>query len=137
MDPIPYSDTQPMPDSRLTHAAVRVGDVVCLGWRHADIMHSITPRVYVDQDQQGFVDQHGSFYGRYQAARVAYHAGQIADIPPTLVSEMLWDGNGEPLPQPWPAIVRTFSLPTKRVKVGRNEQCPCGSRTKFKKCCGK
>jgi SWIM/SEC-C metal-binding protein len=22
-------------------------------------------------------------------------------------------------------------------KVGRNEQCPCGSGTKFKKCCGR
>ena len=25
----------------------------------------------------------------------------------------------------------------RRVKVGRNEPCPCGSRRKFKKCCGR
>jgi len=24
---------------------------------------------------------------------------------------------------------------TKRVKIGRNESCPCGSGKKFKKCC--
>lgn len=29
--------------------------------------------------------------------------------------------------------------PIKRVtpKVGRNDDCPCGSQKKFKKCCGK
>jgi len=25
----------------------------------------------------------------------------------------------------------------RRIKVGRNEPCPCGSGLKFKKCCGK
>ena len=25
----------------------------------------------------------------------------------------------------------------KRVKIGRNEQCPCGSGIKYKKCCSK
>lgn len=27
--------------------------------------------------------------------------------------------------------------PEKKVKVGRNEKCPCGSGKKYKKCCGK
>ncbi len=28
-------------------------------------------------------------------------------------------------------------VPKARVKVGRNEQCPCGSGKKFKRCCGR
>jgi len=27
--------------------------------------------------------------------------------------------------------------PAKKVKVGRNDPCPCGSGKKYKKCCGK
>ena len=27
-------------------------------------------------------------------------------------------------------------MPNARFKVGRNEECPCGSGKKFKKCCG-
>jgi hypothetical protein len=36
------------------------------------------------------------------------------------------------------AMVRGTSAPTPatKQKVGRNEQCPCGSGRKFKKCCG-
>ena len=29
------------------------------------------------------------------------------------------------------------SAPVKRVKVGRNDPCPCGSGKKYKNCCGK
>ena len=28
------------------------------------------------------------------------------------------------------------SIPVK-IKVGRNDKCPCGSNVKYKKCCGK
>ena len=28
------------------------------------------------------------------------------------------------------------SVQTRRGKVGRNEPCPCGSGSKFKRCCG-
>jgi uncharacterized protein YchJ len=27
--------------------------------------------------------------------------------------------------------------PEKKVKIGRNEPCPCGSGKKYKKCCGR
>lgn len=27
--------------------------------------------------------------------------------------------------------------PVKKVKIGRNDQCPCGSGKKYKKCCGR
>jgi len=33
--------------------------------------------------------------------------------------------------------VRTSEFPEKEPKVGRNVECPCGSGTKFKKCCGR
>ena len=26
-------------------------------------------------------------------------------------------------------------METKRIKIGRNDDCPCGSGNKFKKCC--
>jgi len=26
-------------------------------------------------------------------------------------------------------------IETKRIKIGRNDICPCGSKKKFKKCC--
>jgi hypothetical protein len=34
------------------------------------------------------------------------------------------------------AMMRETTAPITRQKVGRNEQCPCGSGKKFKKCCG-
>lgn len=43
---------------------------------------------------------------------------------------------------PVKALLSTFAEPASpkalpsRVKVGRNEPCPCGSRKKYKKCCG-
>jgi uncharacterized protein YecA (UPF0149 family) len=33
-----------------------------------------------------------------------------------------------------PAAASAISAP--RAKVGRNDPCPCGSGTKYKKCCG-
>jgi hypothetical protein len=32
--------------------------------------------------------------------------------------------------------VRSLKSPQRRVKVGRNDPCPCGSKEKFKRCCG-
>ena len=29
------------------------------------------------------------------------------------------------------------TAPVKRVKIGRNDPCPCGSGKKYKNCCGK
>ena len=54
------------------------------------------------------------------------------------------DSSLRDLAQKWrrPQILeeqKTISLYTgeRRIKVGRNEPCPCGSGLKFKKCCGK
>lgn len=33
--------------------------------------------------------------------------------------------------------VKKVSMPVKKVQVGRNDPCPCGSGLKYKKCCGR
>ncbi|NLB42271.1 MAG: hypothetical protein GX815_08430 [Clostridiales bacterium] len=33
--------------------------------------------------------------------------------------------------------MKYINTPVKSQKVGRNDQCPCGSGKKYKKCCGK
>ena len=50
----------------------------------------------------------------------------------------LWDAAAamyERLPCGERSVVR-ISQPVTVTKVGRNQPCPCGSRTKYKKCCG-
>ncbi len=42
---------------------------------------------------------------------------------------------GNPVPPPGNPVPPAGSI-TRRVKVGRNAPCPCGSGKKFKKCCG-
>lgn len=100
MSTLPLRLESPERDSKLVNAAVRVGDVVHVGWRHADIMRSLDPPEYVKLDQQGFVDQHGNFYSRRVAAVVALRAKQITEMPNTLTSESLWENDGHPLPLP-------------------------------------
>lgn len=87
----------PAGDSRLVKAAVRYLDHVYTGWRHSEIIsHLNSLDAPTTQDDQGFIDQHGVFYGRYQAARIALRARQIARLTPMLTSEDLWDDNGTP-----------------------------------------
>jgi len=48
-----------------------------------------------------------------------------------VLKRFLRTGNYELLSYPnWPGE-------SKPMKIGRNEQCPCGSGKKYKKCCGK
>lgn len=89
-------------DSYLVKAAIKHEVHVYTGWRHSVIIQHMT-RIGLDlgspsvaADAQGFVDQHGVFYGRYRAARIALHAKQIVRIPPMLTSEDLWDDDGTP-----------------------------------------
>lgn len=40
-------------------------------------------------------------------------------------------------PKPLPAPIRkTIPKKSKRIKIGRNQPCPCGSGKKYKRCCG-
>jgi hypothetical protein len=83
---------------RITAAAVTLGDRVFTAWRHHVILEHLgrlgTPQR--DPDAQGFVADNGSFYNRYQSARIAVRARQIARLPPLLTSEDLWDNDGTP-----------------------------------------
>ncbi|MDP6983724.1 MAG: SEC-C metal-binding domain-containing protein, partial [Candidatus Latescibacteria bacterium] len=44
---------------------------------------------------------------------------------------------GSALRQRLPASEYFRFLPDSKMKVGRNQPCPCGSGKKYKKCCGK
>lgn len=48
-----------------------------------------------------------------------------------------WPKKRVRLPDPPAQTTRLSPPPVRRVKIGRNDPCPCGSGKKFKKCCGK
>lgn len=84
-------------DVRIVKAAIRHGEQVYTGWRHSEIIQHLNRLdILTAQEDQGFIDQYGVFYGRYQAARIALHAKQIARLTPLLTSEDLWDNDGTP-----------------------------------------
>lgn len=99
IESIPLVEIQPpVRDLTIVKAAVKLGDRVFTGWRHADILHHLiaagTPQR--DQEAQGFVADNGSFYNRYQSARIALRARQIGRLPHVLTSEDLWENDGTP-----------------------------------------
>ena len=54
-------------------------------------------------------------------------------------STRLWSNNGRTPNEIFELYERPRlnKLPSKTVKVGRNDLCPCGSGKKYKKCCGR
>ena len=85
-------------DIRIVAAAVRKGEFVYTGWRHAEIILEMKDvgDGYVCQDDQGFVDQCGFFYRR-SAAGVIVRLNKQADFTGSvLTSEDLWDNEGNP-----------------------------------------
>lgn len=56
--------------------------------------------------------------------------GQI--VPPEMVDQYLEENPGAELV---PMAVPPTPRQRRRMKVGRNEACPCGSGAKFKRCC--
>lgn len=78
---------------RLVKAAVRTEDgKVYTGTRHADcIKAAIADGVEkVTQEMQGFVDDGGTYWTRFQAAVVACRWGQMPHVKRPLLSEDLW-----------------------------------------------
>jgi hypothetical protein len=66
-------------------AAIRVGDVVYTGKRHAWIMKHIRELVpdikYIELEDQGFVTDDGTYISdRHEAARIAIECGQITEM---------------------------------------------------------
>ncbi len=95
---IPFVSVQPPPKPyKIIKAAVKFGDLVFIGWRHSDIITHVHAlgKGYTTQEDQGFVDQHGNFYNRYQSARIALRARQITKLPSVIMSEDLWDKYGK------------------------------------------
>lgn len=44
--------------------------------------------------------------------------------------------DAEPPPADFPGFDSFHQEPTRRLKIGRNDPCPCGSGKKYKRCCG-
>jgi hypothetical protein len=81
---------------RIVAAAIKFGDRVWTGDRHWLIMAAMRdelgdecPRP-ITQEMQGFVDQDGTFWSRFQSGAIAYRAGQTPKRIRTLLSEHLW-----------------------------------------------
>lgn len=97
--PIP-SKRKHIKDIKLVKAAVHVDAVVYTGWRHSEIMCYLRENkltTYVGQDAQGFVDQDGNFYRREACGCLAFLNGQTKECKSPLLSEHLWDVDGNPI----------------------------------------
>jgi hypothetical protein len=100
---IPFKETKGHNAGVITNAAIRVGDKVYVGWRHAHIMYHLNYNdlcEHVSSDMQGFVDETGNFFNRYQTQRIVWHTKQMPfgkKLAPELLSEHLWDEDGTPV----------------------------------------
>lgn len=100
IESIPYKsiyDAKSIENNKLVKAAIRCGEVVYTGWRHAQIIAYLRENNlcdYVSQESQGFIDQLGNFYRRSPASCLAFKNKQCKEFIETLTSEDLWDING-------------------------------------------
>ena len=96
-------------------------------WSNSSTWHGLEMLEAIDGDpgdDQGIVE----FVARYTDAEgedVAHHEKALFKFE----KGQWWFVDGAPARQE--PFIRTD------VKVGRNDPCPCGSRKKFKKCCGR
>jgi hypothetical protein len=91
----------------IVKAAVKCGDDVYTGWRHAFIMADliaidvITKQNKMTDEMQGFVNQSGQFINREISKCIVLFNRQITTIRGyTLCSEDLWENDGSPLTNP-------------------------------------
>jgi hypothetical protein len=68
-------------------AAIKVGDKVYTGFRHAHIIIDNKFEVIITQEMQGFVTDDDKFINREEAAKIAYECGQINKPKRELFSE--------------------------------------------------
>ncbi len=100
---IPFKEAKGSDAQKIVKAAVHVGDKVYIGWRHAHIMYHLNYKDlcdHVSSDMQGFVDEAGNFFNRYQAQRIVWNQDQMPfgkKLAPELLSEHLWDEDGTPV----------------------------------------
>lgn len=96
--PLKVCDEEPARGTRIVKAAVRHGDLVYTGWRHSEIIRHVAAlgKEYTPQEDQGFVDSLGNFHNRWRAGQIAAIARQAPFRHGTLISEQLWDADGNP-----------------------------------------
>lgn len=106
---LPPENRQEWPDRvdhKIVKAAIKFGDRVYVGWRHAYILDYLRNEghermSFGHQDDQGFINHLGWFFDRQMSAKIASGSrqctwDQIKAM--TLLSEDLWDGDGKPHP---------------------------------------
>lgn len=104
---VPYTRPQDTRPTRIVRAAVLQDGHVWTGWRHYQLIHQIIKDTHktVTQDMQGFWTDDNRFVRRVAAGPIAWKAGQLSDDYPhdkTLLSEYLWDEDGNPVePTHW------------------------------------
>lgn len=85
-------------DIKIVKAAIRQGEFVYTGWRHAAILMDMKDAgcSSPSYDDQGFVDQEGHFYRRSPAGTIVRMNEQVKEFinPSVLTSEDLWDNEG-------------------------------------------
>lgn len=102
IDEIPFKTTdEPAFRTRIAKAACYHGTRCFVGWRHGDILQqAFAPRrLKMTQECQGFIDEQGFWWDRRMSAIIVarvYQAG-IREVRDPLISEMLWDNDGNPL----------------------------------------
>lgn len=70
-----------------------VTDFIVCGHRHSDCIQlfcSITGHKITSSDEQGFLTSKNRFVDRREAARIAFEAGQVAELSDCLISEELY-----------------------------------------------
>lgn len=98
--PLKYNNRKPpaleIEFIKITKAAIRQGEFVYTGWRHASIMAELRELGfgYINQDDQGFIDQDGHFYRRVAADTIVRITKQATIAGSILLSEDLWDHDG-------------------------------------------
>ncbi len=76
---------------------------------------------------------------RLTMTRIASIEELLASLPQELVHQNLEQFAAMPTAAPEPEVPKEVFIPVRREapKVGRNDDCPCGSGKKYKKCCGR
>jgi hypothetical protein len=82
---------------KIIAAAIRHRGIVFTGVRHGDIIQQIVRLDLLTEaerpitaEQQGFIDNGGTYYQRNEARDIAVQSGQIKPTHGTLYSEDLW-----------------------------------------------
>lgn len=83
---------------RIIAAAIKKRGIVFTGVRHGHIIRDMVAvgflkdqtKDYVEQSEQGFIDEQGIYHDREESRRLAIFAGQINKHHGTLYSEDLW-----------------------------------------------